>query len=63
MPHDTITSNNRQSLVVGALGLNVARLLALVADLLAASRLLGAVSREVTVLAAVVTLGAVDTLA
>ena len=63
MLHDSITSDNRRPLVVGALGLNVARLLALVADLLAASRLLGAVTREVAVLAAVVALGAVDTLA
>lgn len=63
MLHDSITSDNRRSLVAGALGLDVARLLALVADLLAASRLLGAVTREVAVLAAVVALGAVDTLA
>lgn len=45
----------------GALGLDVARLLALVADLLAGGGALGAVAREVAVLAAVVALGAVDT--
>ena len=53
----------RFHLVVGALGLNVSSLLALVADLLATSRLLGAVTRVVTGLAAVVALHAVDTLA
>lgn len=45
----------------GALGLDVAGLLALVADLLAGGGTLGAVTGEVTVLAAVVALGAVDT--
>lgn len=44
----------------GALGLDVAGLLALVADLLAGGGTLGAVTGEVTVLAAVVALGAVD---
>lgn len=44
----------------GALGLDVAGLLALVADLLAGGGALGAVAREVAVLAAVVALGAVD---
>lgn len=53
----------RFHLVVGALGLNVSSLLALVADLLATSRLLGAVTGVVTRLAAVVALHAVDTLA
>jgi hypothetical protein len=51
------------SLVVGALSLDVARLLALVADLLAAGRLLGAVTGVVAGLAAVVALHAVDALA
>jgi hypothetical protein len=51
------------SLVVGALSLNVTRLLALIADLLATGGALGAVAREVAVLAAVVTLAAVDTVA
>ena len=41
----------------------MAGLLALVTDLLAAGRLLGAVTREVTVLAAVVALAAIDALA
>lgn len=41
----------------------MSRLLALVANLLTASRLLGAVSREVAILAAVVALGTVDALA
>jgi hypothetical protein len=41
----------------------VAGLLALVADLLTAARVLGAVAREVTGLAAVVALGAVDAVA
>lgn len=50
-------------LVAGALRLDVSRLLALVADLLATSGLLGAVTRVVTGLAAVVALHAVDTLA
>lgn len=44
----------------GALGLDVAGLLALVADLLAGGGTLGAVTGEVAVLAAVVALGAVD---
>lgn len=44
----------------GALGLDVARLLTLVADLLAGRGALGAVTREVAVLAAVVALGTVD---
>lgn len=48
---------------VGALGLDVAALLALVADLLAAGRLLGAVTGVVARLAAVVALHAIDTLA
>lgn len=47
----------------GALGLDVAGLLALVADLLATGRLLGAVTGEVTVLAAVVALRAVGAVA
>lgn len=50
-------------LVVGALSLNVARLLALVADLLTTSGLLGAIARVVTRLAAVVALHAVNTFA
>jgi len=50
-------------LVVGALSLNVSRLLALVADLLATSSLLGAITGVVTRLAAVVALHAVNTLA
>ena len=41
----------------------MAGLLALVADLLAASRLFGTVTREVAILATVVALAAVDTLA
>ena len=49
--------------LVGALGLDVTALLALVADLLATSRLLGAVTRVVAGLAAVVALHAVDALA
>lgn len=47
------------SLGVGARRLDVAGLLALVADLLATGVLLGAVPAEVAVLAAVVALGAV----
>ena len=50
-------------LVVGALSLDVSSLLALVADLLTTSGLLGAVTRVVARLAAVVALHAVDTLA
>lgn len=50
-------------LVVGALSLNVASLLALVADLLTTSGLLGAVTRVVARLAAVVALHAVNTFA
>lgn len=50
-------------LVAGALRLDVSRLLALVADLLTTSGLLGAVTRVVARLAAVVALHAVDTLA
>ena len=50
-------------LVVGALGLDVTSLLALVADLLAASGLLRAVAGVVTRLAAVVALHAVNTFA
>lgn len=49
--------------LVGALGLNVTSLLALVADLLATSGLLGAVSGVMAGLATVVALHAVDTLA
>jgi hypothetical protein len=49
--------------LVRALALNVASLLALVAHLLATGRLLGAVTGEVTSLAAVVALGALDTVA
>jgi hypothetical protein len=41
----------------------MARLLALVADLLTAARVLGAVTREVTRLAAIVAFAAVDTVA
>jgi hypothetical protein len=48
---------------VGASGLDVTSLLALVADLLATSVLLGAVTAEVTVLTAVVALGSVGTVA
>lgn len=51
------------NLVVGASGLDVTGLLALVADLLATSGLLGAVAGVVTGLATVVALHAVDTLA
>lgn len=50
-------------LVAGALRLDVSRLLALVADLLTTSGLLGAVTGVVARLAAVVALHAVDTLA
>lgn len=50
-------------LVVGALSLDVASLLALVADLLTASGLLGAVTGVVARLAAVVALHAVNTFA
>lgn len=50
-------------LVVGALSLDVAWLLALVANLLSASRLLGAVAGEMTTLATVVALGAVGAVA
>jgi len=52
-----------QRLSAGALRLDVAGLLALVADLLTRARVLRAVAREVTGLAAVVALGAVDTVA
>lgn len=52
-----------QHLSARALGLDVAGLLALVADLLATARVLGAVTREMTGLAAVVALGAVDAVA
>lgn len=45
---------------VGALGLDVARLLALVADLLATSRLLGALAGEMAGNATVIALVAVD---
>jgi hypothetical protein len=48
---------------VGALGLDVARLLALVANLLAGARLLGAVARKMTGNAAVVALVAVHAVA
>lgn len=65
----TSTFSHRESgrtrvaiLVVRALSLDVTRLLALVADLLATSRLLGAVAGVVTGLATVVALHAVDTL-
>jgi len=58
-----IEVNTVQHLSAGALGLDVAGLLALVADLLATARVLGAVTGEVTGLAAVVALGAVDTVA
>lgn len=51
------------SLVVRALGLDVSGLLALVADLLAARVLLGAIAREVAAAAAVVALAAINTLA
>lgn len=51
------------TLVVGALSLDVTGLLALVADLVTTSGLLGAVSGVVARLAAVVALHAVDTLA
>lgn len=51
------------SLGVGALALDVAGLLALVAHLLAASGLLRAIAGEVTGLAAVVALGALDAVA
>lgn len=50
-------------LVVGAVGLDVAGLLALVADLLARGRGLGAVAREVAGLATVVALAAVNAVA
>ena len=53
----------RTPLVVGASSLDVTSLLALVADLLAAGRLLGAVTGVVTRLAAVVALHAVNTFA
>lgn len=62
MPTHERTHHVRR-LVVGALGLDVAGLLALVADLLTTSRLLGAVARVVARLAAVVALHAVDALA
>lgn len=55
--------HGRDCLGVGALGLHVAGLLALVADLLAAAGVLGAVAGEVTSLAAVVALAAVDAIA
>lgn len=51
------------ALSVGALRLDVASLLALVAQLLAACRLLGAVTGEVTTLATVVALGALGAVA
>jgi len=50
-------------LVVGALGLDVTGLLALVADLLARRRTLGAVAREMARLSAVVAFAAVHTVA
>jgi hypothetical protein len=58
-----ILRNRVAILVAGALRLDVSRLLALVADLLTASGLLGAVTGGVAGLAAVVALHAVDTLA
>jgi hypothetical protein len=58
-----ILRNRVAILVAGALRLDVSRLLALVADLLTASGLLGAVTGVVAGLAAVVALHAVDTLA
>ena len=51
------------SLVVGAVGLDVAGLLALVANLLARGRGLGAVAREVAGLTTVVALAAVNAIA
>ncbi len=50
-------------LVVGALRLDMAGLLAFVADLLTIARVLGAVAREVTGLATVVALAAVNAIA
>jgi hypothetical protein len=65
----TSTFSHRESgrtrvaiLVVGALSLDVTRLLALVADLLATSGLLGAVAGVVARLATVVALHAIDAL-
>jgi hypothetical protein len=57
------TSLPRHLVGVGALRLDVSRLLALVANLLATSGLLGAVARVVARLAAVVAAHAVDALA
>lgn len=51
------------TLSAGALGLDMARLLALVADLLTAARVFGAVTGEVATLAAVVTFAAINTVA
>lgn len=53
-------SASRHNLVVGALRLNVAGLLALVADLLATGRLLGALAGQMARDAAVVALVAID---
>jgi len=61
--HDPCSTPSWEPLVVGAGSLDVASLLALVADLLTTSRLLGAVTRVVTRLATVVALHAVNTLA
>ena len=57
------SDRGRGGLVVGALSLDVTRLLALVADLLAVARVLGAVPRVVAVLATVVALAALETVA
>lgn len=59
----SIEVSTTQRLGVGALGLDVARLLALIADLLAATGVLRAVAGEVARLAAVVALRAVDAVA
>lgn len=60
---DSSDVGTSRTLVLGARGLNVAGLLALVADLLSAGRLLGAIAGEMTILTTVVALAAIDTLA
>jgi hypothetical protein len=58
-----VTHGTLGTLGVRALGLNMAWLLALVADLLTAARVLGAVAREMARLATVVALAAINAIA
>lgn len=60
---DTHDDADTKCLDVGALRLNVARLLTLVANFLATAGILRAVAREVSTLTTVVALGAIDAVA